>query len=491
MTHEPAALTLSGMLCSSDTSVLDELSPQLTEWHFTDPIYRSIFRTLLAYRLVAGGVLSRSAVCQLVERSEAGTGALLLETYDALKALHTSPYDARWAVSQLRLQREDYLTTVALRDAGEIATGSVTDSDSRVWSGSGDARQWIMERVSEIEAECAVGRQPEGDVLSEHRVIVESYGSAVRESQEEDRRARFGIPTLDGVLGGIDPGELAIVAAATGVGKSALVVQLAYHAAFEQRLNVYFATSETLRRTVRNRLVARHSRSPKFAEARAEADAPLGLDSFQLSRGLLSDSHERFLKIVAADFAGECEGMLYVAQTPQKFTVPSIASQVDVLSRKTPVDLVVIDYLALLASTQRHRARNEAFAQNLWEAKTLAVDFAHGRGVGVVTPWQISRTGQEKQSRTGSVDLLDLGETTQTENTADTVIASYLDGEREADGRHQGLLFSVLKNRDGPVRKGDQAISVRADYATGLFTERATVGAVHDTWNERSVGDLL
>ena len=62
-----------------------------------------------------------------------------------------------------------------------------------------------------------------------------------------------------------------------------LATQTAWHAAFVQGRNVFFATSETVRAQVMRRMLARHSKLPQF-------EFPEGLDTTKIKNGTLTAS---------------------------------------------------------------------------------------------------------------------------------------------------------------------------------------------------------
>ena len=84
-TRDPASRVLSGLL-SCGIGLIDDISRSITEAHFTDPTLKSLYRAVLTYRTVAGGVLSPDGVAGLTSGVDAGTAALVRETYDALVA---------------------------------------------------------------------------------------------------------------------------------------------------------------------------------------------------------------------------------------------------------------------------------------------------------------------------------------------------------------------------------------------------------------------
>ncbi|MCR8526207.1 DnaB-like helicase C-terminal domain-containing protein, partial [Escherichia coli] len=149
-------------------------------------------------------------------------------------------------------------------------------SRGRTWAGPTDAREWVAARVAEINSETQVFEAPAADVLGEGRTFIEDYIKA--RDEDKSRRPMTGIEAFDDLTGGLGKG-LIIVAGSSGFGKTQWCVSLAYYASQMQGLHVFFATSETVRSTVRARLIARHSRHEKFADDREALGLPLGLDS--------------------------------------------------------------------------------------------------------------------------------------------------------------------------------------------------------------------
>lgn len=265
-------------------------------------------------------------------------------------------------------------------------------------------------------------------------------------------------------------------------------VNLAYHASQNQGLHVYFATSETVRSTVRARLVARHSRHEKFGDLREQFHLPHGLDSQKIDRGTLEESTIPFLARVAVDWGAQgstsSDGTCYVAQMPHGQTMSGLHAEINARARVVIPDLVVIDYIALMSSMKRHASTREELSAIVKEAAHFSVDFRKGEGVPTVSPWQLNRESQKEMTRTGQLDTSGLAETAEAVNSAHLVVALAPDGAR--DGRHAGMKINVLKNRDGQVLLGEQGIPITVDYATSYFAQR--VGAGTDPFGAEANG---
>lgn len=484
MSSDPAKVVLSALF-TQDVRLIDELSRYLSENHFVDPTLRSLFRGVLSYRSVANGLLTSAAVEDLVKGTDAGTAAVVRETYAALVSEKVTASDARWAAKQLRSNREHWLTTTLLRDANEILSGSVAEENGgRVWSGAADAREWAAARIAEVAAEIAQDESPAGDIKSEARDVIATYKAAKLE--DRSRRPLMGIQKLDEITGGFGPGEMIVIAAPSGTGKSHACISLSYNSAVNQGLHVYFATSETVRNTVRWRLVARHSRSDKFVELREHLSIPHGLDSNLLKRGALPAEHVEFMALVVQDLA-RIPGSLWVAQMPHGQTVAGLDAQLRQRSRTRKVDLLVIDYVALMSGdTRRISSTREELVGLIKGCKHLAIDYDNGNGLPLVTPWQINRQSQEEMDRTGEVNLRGLADTSEIVNTPDLVFALSPDGTRE--GRFANQRLGILKNRDGTVLLGGDALPVRMDYATSYLSARVSADGSggEDIWSGSS-----
>jgi replicative DNA helicase len=494
VSREAAAQVLSGLL-TNDVVLIDDIARSINEDYFTDPTLRSLYNLVLTYRSLGQGVLRPEAVEQFTAKSvDTGSAALLRELYDSLVALPVAPDLTRWAAHELRGQHERRLTQIAFRDSAEILSGSITEEGrngqpGRTWAGAVDAREWLSARLSEINTEMQVSDAPAADVLIEGRAIIEDFLKA--KNEDKTRRPMSGIPAFDELTGGLGKG-LIMVAAPSGLGKTQLAVHLGYHASQMQGLHVYFATSETVRVTVRARLVARHSRHEKFEELREQFDLPYGLDSQKIDRGTLKDEHIPFLARVAIDWGAqgptESEGSCFVAQMPHGMTMETLAAQINTRARVRKPDLVIIDYIALMASGRRLADKRQELSSLVQAAAHFSVDFNKGEGVPTVSPWQLNRESQKEMVRTGMLDTSGLAETAEAVNSAHLVVALSPDGAR--DGRLAGLRLNVLKNRDGLVLLGEHGIPMTVDYAASYFQQRVGAGDGGDPFDMNNNGML-
>lgn len=243
-------------------------------------------------------------------------------------------------------------------------------------------------------------------------------------------------------------------------------IQTAWYAATQQGKNVVFFTTETLHAQIRRKIVARHSKHPMFEMAE-------GLNTRDLKSGTLSEADEDKLSEVVKDLTSNPNyGRLYVAQVPRGASVSSIEQRMYRLQRQFNIDFVVIDYLALLTSDRRRQTTREELAIIMKEAKQVASTFDEGRGVPIMSPWQIRRESYEQAVKTMFYTSAALSETAEATSTSDVILSILAPPDN--DSRYCEVTMQVLKNRDGEAANG---ITVDMDYATCTMKSRASSGS--------------
>jgi replicative DNA helicase len=437
------------------------------DW-FEDRVQRNLFTILHRYLDQTHGIPGRDELEDLLRDFPPGVAAEYGETYAALAAEMPKPDKFLHAVDMLRILAADRLTGEALAQGMEILRNGVrSENGSRELRGHEDARLYVQAALAEVERDCGLVSTPEGNVLVEAADVLSSYARTKElRLKGEAPGVMFGLPALDDKLGGgLLPGELALLVAWTTAGKSSWCVQMAWHASVVQGKNVVIFTTETLRPQLRIKLVARHSRLPKFGLER-------GLNSRDIREGRLTDAEERAFAAVLADWK-DCRdyGRCYVVQVPDQGTVAGMAARMAAIERQFPIDLCVVDYLQLFSPDERQREARGFDIQSsiIKSAKRLAATHNRGSGVPMVSPWQINREGRQQLQESGKYSLENMSGTQEAAKTPDVVLSLADREEDTSNGRAAPLDLAVLKNRDGP--KG-QTIRMAADFATNTFTAR-------------------
>lgn len=456
-----------GSVKALDWARNDGLVPE----HFTDTVQEKLYRMLTGYADEFGGIMPRAAVPDALRGYPPGTVLRYGEYYDALAATLPQLHEFKHSVAQLRDLAAERATVEAMATGERIIRDAegVRLDDGRELRGHADARAYVLERFADAEHAAGAADSPEGDVRAEGDDILDAYVRA-REMDREGKApgVQFGLPALDASLGGgLCNGEMALLLAGISAGKSSLCVQTAWHNAVEQGRNVLIFTTEQLRTAVRVKLVARHSRHPKFGLER-------GLNSAAIRSGRLSEEEERQLARVLSDLKAS-PGMLQVVQMPQTTTLSVMAARAAAVARQCPPDLVIIDALQLFSPdrARRESREHEDLSGILITAKRWAASFLDGRGVPLISPWQLNREGRKGMRQNGLLTLEDLASTDEAGRSPDMVLALANPEEDDTRGRAARLSLKVLKMRDGA--RGER-FEIIADYATSCFTDAGGTG---------------
>lgn len=438
--------------------------------HFPDLTLANVFTMLQRYLEVTGGVLTESALSDILGSSGADPGKVLqyIETFRALVLHQVSEPDFLWSVEQLLELSAQRATTEAVMQGMEILTKGAEDEKGNRLFGHEDARAHVIARFAEIEREASAEDAPEGNMRAEGSEMLQNYADRkALHASGKSGGLEFGIHALDRRTAGLQPGELDLLIGYTSSGKTSLGIQLCWNVMVNQGLNVVIATTETLREQVRRKILSRHSKLPKFG-------LQDGINSADLKNGTLSPEHELVLKDVIADFTHNPDyGQLQIIQVPRGGTIGVVESRTARVNRGWPVHLLFMDYLQLLNAERRRADDRQEQSRTVKDAKGLATTFDKGRGLVLVSPWQVNRAGRDNALKEGGYTLNATSETAESSNTADVAI-SLLD-PADKPSRYVDVRAQILKNRDGETMA---PIELRADYATSTFTEKNNDGGM-------------
>ena len=304
------------------------------------------------------------------------------------------------------------------------------------------------------------GDMPDGDITTEAEDILREYEEA-KLTGGVVNGIKTGIRKIDKYVTMV-PGDVTVIGGATGEGKSWFAVQVAHNAAMVQNKNVVVVTAETVRNQYRRRLLVRHSNDPKFA-------APLQMG--KVKKGQLSAEEEEIFHDVIKDFTSGEHGSIDVMQVSTGTTLQDIRFRLERKQLTKPVDIVIIDYLTLLASKRRRGSAREEFVEIFKDAKQLAVTFNRGKGLCVVALAQVSLQARNaaKWEPGKFYTLSALADTSEASKSADNVIFLFRD-ENMIASHEIGL--SIAKCRDGELPQGNEGMFVCFEsFAHGLIAD--------------------
>ena len=235
-----------------------------------------------------------------------------------------------------------------------------------------------------------------------------------------------GLPDLDNVTLGLNKGELIIIAARPGMGKTSIALNIALHAAMNEKKTVAIFSLEMSREQLVTRLLSRAALVP----------------SKNLLTGRLSEQQWKDIA-TAAQALSETDIRI---DDNSAITVADISAQCRRLSK---VDLVVIDYLQLMSSSGSGRSwSNESRTQAVSDISRMMKIMAKELNVPVICLSQLSRASEGRQDKRPV--LSDLRESGAIEQDADVVIGLYRQGYHDKEAEDPNLAEAiVLKNRKG------------------------------------------
>lgn len=360
--------------------------------------------------------------------------------------------DFKYAVYMTHEERKKELFAESLATAGEVLTfGKRIGNEDR--QGYEDARRYFEDQVMKIDG-MERDHMPEGNMREEREELLDIQTSASMV------KLPTGIRSLDTLTaGGVSPGQLVLLAGYTNEGKSMWLVNIA-HSIILQGRNVVFFTTETVKPDVNMRMAVRHSHLPHF-------NCPGGLSYTEVMENNLSPEHYGTYQQVVEDFTNPDSpyGRFDVVQVPEDTPMSFLRAKLRAYQSIFHVDAVMIDELQMLSAAHKREREREELNQVVRAAKQLAVDFDGGRGVPVISPWQMSRNAWDNaRTNGGRYTRSSLSETAEAERRADVVISMF----KHTDSLHR-VSAQVLKQRSGPI--GDFELHV--DYG------RCFVGAAH------------
>lgn len=219
-------------------------------------------------------------------------------------------------------------------------------------------------------------------------------------------------------------GELVVVGARPGGGKSIVGLQTAVHTAVVRRECALVSSMEMSRNQLFDRMFA------------AEADVELS----HITKHQLTWSDRQRI----TEAAKRITNSPLVIDDTTKVTLPHLRARIRWMNRRAPVRLVVVDYLQLMQATARHESRVLEVGEFSRGLKLMAKDL----DVCVVALAQLNRLTDMRADK--RPQMSDLRESGSIENDADTVMFSHPQPVREDGKPRTGEVDIVVrKQRNG------------------------------------------
>ena len=239
-----------------------------------------------------------------------------------------------------------------------------------------------------------------------------------------------GIPTgfidLDNLTNGLHGGQMIIVAARPGVGKSTLALDFMRSCSIKHNKASVIFSLEMSKSEIVMRLLS------------AETEIRLS----DMRAGRMSD--EAWAKL--ANRVGQISEAPLFIDDSANLTMMEIRSKARRLKQKLDLQMIVVDYLQLMSSGKRVESRQQEVSEFSRQLKLLAKEL----DVPLVA---ISQLNRGPESRTDKrPQLADLRESGSLEQDADMVMLLYRPDSQDKDDERAGEADIILaKHRGGPI----------------------------------------
>jgi len=411
-----------------EKEVIENVTEILQPKHFYSDIHRAIYEAMLDLRQrnLPVDVVTLSEELKKSGRLEALGGNKYLA--DLMDKVSTSAHTHAYA----QIVKEKSV----LRDLIRVSTAIVEKSFT-----GGEEVDKILDFAQEQVLLVAQKNTDHGfSSASElaHEVLdrIEKYYS--------NHNAITGVPTgftkLDDMTGGFQKSDLIILAARPSMGKTAMALNMAYHACVEKKVPTAFFSLEMNKHSIMQRMIC--------SAARANLS---GVRNGRLPREIWPSLTRHTAEV--------SESPLYIDDSPG-LTILDIRNRTRKLmsqlkrENKT-LGMVVIDYLQLI----RGAGRSESRQQEVAEISRLLKDLARSMEIPIIALSQLNRRSEDKGREGNRPQLSDLRDSGSIEQDADLVGMIHREEYYKRDDptlKNRATLI-IAKQRNGPVGDVDLA----------------------------------
>lgn len=356
--------------------------------------------------------------------------------------------DIRYYIQQMRERRTGQIAKESIDRLNEILANPTVSNE--------EITKAIQETVSKVNSVNKIQIFDEGTVAADIDNMIAEY-EAIRLNPTPFRGVLTGYPSFDNRTNGLHKGELTIIAGMESSGKSLLMMNMAINAwlgtngpgkdfAANGRNVIYFS----LEMPRSNK--GEYTQGPYFNKRVLSCVSELKLKEIQ-NASLNPGDYDKLLR--TRDFVKEYEQhyRFHVVDIPRGATVEDIEAKFVEINNQYPVDLVVADYLGIMAckgDVPDHLAQGH-IAEQMHE-------FARTYNIPVLTAAQLNRpTGTKGQSlNEQSYNGTRLARSAMVGQNANNVL---MIATRDDEHDLEDMIIHITKCRDG--QKGTIVFSKR------------------------------
>ena len=372
--------------------IYDLLKPDM----FQDPVLKEIYREILKLYDI-GQPANLVTVTQAVE-SESYTREYITQVLrDCVLLPYTSTELKSYAESVVRDYKAEVFRNILTRT--QVTAAGV--------------EYQIADTIQELEAL----KRSEKNKSKKLTAIVSEYQDQYFQERKEEK-LYTGFSKLDEITGGLEGGDVIVIGARPGVGKSAFTSQIILEMAKAGK-RIGFYNLEMSEKQVYERLLSNQS--------------GIRLNRIRRAIQFLGDERERFER------ANKTLGKMDILISSGTKSVSEIRNE----CRHQELDCIIIDYLQLVRADTRYQSRASEVGAISKAIKALAMEL----NVPIIALSQLNRTSEMRETKEPTMG--ELREAGDIEQDASIIILLWnLDNE---DKTRKGL--KVDKNRQGELGK--------------------------------------
>ena len=293
-----------------------------------------------------------------------------------------------------------------------------------IYSGKSDVSEIIQALNNRIES--AESRETNIEDITVESAFSEALKLIDKRIKSEGKLTGLstGYYDLDDRLGGLQSGDLIILAARPSMGKTALALNIAEKAALMKK-RVLFVSLEMSKAQLATRLLSSQSR----------------ISQFDIRRGYLTD---RQLAVITQK-ADRFSALPLFLDDSSALSIFELTARARRLARKLKgLDLLIVDYIQLMKPSNSRMSREQQISQMSRNLKHLAREL----NCPVIALSQLNRSLENRVDK--KPKLSDLRESGAIEQDADVVLFLYRQGYYE--NTDDGLTNVIIaKHRNGPT----------------------------------------
>jgi replicative DNA helicase len=254
-----------------------------------------------------------------------------------------------------------------------------------------------------------------------------------------------GFMDLDKLTTGLQPGEMSILAARPSMGKTALSLNIALHAAIREKKKIAYFSVEMAKEQIMTRLLS--------------SEARVNISDLRTGR-VPDDAWPRLIHAAAAI----SQSGLYIDDT-SGISPYEIRAKSRRMKSQGGLDMIIVDYLQIMDLKQKVESRERAVAEISRTLKAIAKELS----IPVMALAQLNR-GVEGRGKGERKPLLsDLRESGSIEQDADLIMMLYREEYYDRENPEVANLADLLinKHRNGPTG----AIKLRWNPNVGRFLD--------------------